>query len=62
VLASYAFDGLFLDNCTVFQIANPLPSVHAEMIAALQRVLIALRQEFPTRSSLATAAKVGVAK
>jgi hypothetical protein len=47
VLASYAFDGLFLDNCTVFQIANPLPSVHAEMIAALQRVLIALRQEFP---------------
>jgi hypothetical protein len=47
VLLSYPYDGLFLDNCTVFNIATPIPSIHSEMIQALQGVLLKLRQEFP---------------
>jgi hypothetical protein len=47
VLHSYPYGGLFLDNCTIFPIAHPLPSVRSEMREALQRVLLRLRDEFP---------------
>lgn len=43
----YPYDGLFLDNCTVFNIAAPLPTVRATMIDALNQVLIKLRQRLP---------------
>ncbi len=46
-LQSYPYNGLFLDNCTVFEKANPLPAVKAEMRQALQNVLMRLRQEYP---------------
>ena len=47
-LESYRyFDGLFLDNCTVFEIAHPIPEVKAEMRQALQTTLLRLRQTFP---------------
>jgi hypothetical protein len=36
VMLSYRYDGFFLDNCTVFAIATPIPSIHSEMIRALQ--------------------------
>ncbi len=48
-LESYPYDGLFLDQCTVFGIANPLESVRAEMRQALQDALLALRNAFPTK-------------
>lgn len=47
VLRSYPYDGLFLDNCTVFPIADPAPSVRSEMRESLQAVLLKLRMEFP---------------
>ncbi|MHB8453965.1 MAG: hypothetical protein ACYDDO_04545 [Acidiferrobacterales bacterium] len=46
-LASYPYDGLFLDQCTVFVKAYPFPQVRQEMRAALQATLTALRMEFP---------------
>src|SRR5207247_1377934 len=46
-LQSYPYDGLFLDQCTVFEKAHPLPGVRAEMRQALQITLQRLRQEFP---------------
>lgn len=46
-LNSYPFDGLFLDQCTVFFKASPIPHVRQEMRAALQTTLIRLRNEFP---------------
>ena len=47
VLGSYDFDGLFLDNCTVFPIAHPDDTVRSQMRQALQVVLLKLRAEFP---------------
>jgi hypothetical protein len=47
VLRSYPYDGLFLDNCTIFPIAHPMPSIRAEMREALQAVLLKLRRQFP---------------
>ena len=47
VLKSYPYEGLFLDNCTVFPIASPIEAVRTEMRAALQAILIKLRAEFP---------------
>ena len=47
-LKSYPYQGLFLDNCTVYNIASPIVSVREEMKASLQRVLLALRRIFPT--------------
>lgn len=46
-LASYPYDGLYLDNCSVFRITHPLPSVRSEMLASLQKALLQLRAEFP---------------
>jgi hypothetical protein len=46
-LASYPYDGLFMDHCTIFNIASPVPSVKEEMRVALQETLLILRKEFP---------------
>jgi hypothetical protein len=46
-LHSYPYDGLFLDQCTVFEKAHPDPRVKAEMRQALQIPLLRIRQEFP---------------
>lgn len=47
-LRSYPYDGLFLDDCTVFDIAHPSPMVREEMRDALQTTLLRLRKEFPS--------------
>lgn len=49
VLNSYPYDGLFLDNCTVFPICHPDEGVRAEMRQALQNTLTILRKEFSTQ-------------
>lgn len=46
-LQSYPYDGLFLDQCTVYEKAHPFPGVKAEMRQAVQITLLRLRQEFP---------------
>lgn len=46
-LASYPYDGLFLDQCTVYDKAHPLPSVRLEMRQALQETILQLRKEVP---------------
>lgn len=46
-LQSYPYDGLYLDQCTVFEIAHLLPAVKAEMRQSLQVTLLRLRREFP---------------
>lgn len=46
-LASYPYDGLFLDDCTVFDIAHPSVLVRSEMREALQATLLRLRKAFP---------------
>ena len=46
-LESYPYDGLFLDQCSVFEKAHPFPHVKAEMRQALQLTLLRLRQEYP---------------
>ena len=46
-LESYPYDGLFLDQCSVFEKALPFPNVKAEMRQALQLTLLRLRQEYP---------------
>lgn len=46
-LASYPYDGLYLDNCSVFRVAHPLPSVRTEMLESLQAALHQLRREYP---------------
>lgn len=47
VMASYPYDGLYLDQCTIYMIASLIPSVRNEMHIALQEALLALRREFP---------------
>jgi hypothetical protein len=47
VLRSYPYAGLFLDNCTVYDKAHPLPSVREDMRRALQQALLVLRGEHP---------------
>jgi len=46
-LQSYPYNGLFLDQCTVFEKAHLLATVKAEMRQALQVTLLRLRREFP---------------
>ena len=46
-LASYPYDGLFLDQCTVFFKASPLPWVREEMLVALRETLLELRKAHP---------------
>jgi hypothetical protein len=45
---SYPYDGLFLDNCTVFSIAHPVEGVRAEMRQALQDTITMVHKEFPS--------------
>ena len=47
VMRSYPYDGLFLDNCTVFTAHHPYPWVRGQIREALQDALIELRQMFP---------------
>ncbi len=46
-LASYPYDGLFLDQCTVFTKAAPLPWERKEMLEALRETLLELRKRHP---------------
>lgn len=46
-LRSYPYEGLFLDQCTVYEKSHPFPGVRAQMRQALQITLLRLRQEFP---------------
>jgi hypothetical protein len=46
-LDAYEYDGLFLDQCTIFPLSHPLPAIREEMAASLQRTLIRLRQALP---------------
>lgn len=46
-LESYPYDGLFLDQCSVFEITHPIPSVKTAMRQALQSTLLRLREEYP---------------
>ncbi|MBE1427378.1 hypothetical protein H4684_004072 [Desulfomicrobium macestii] len=46
-LSAYPYDGLFLDQCSVFVKSNPFPGVRDEMRRAIQDVLLQLRKEFP---------------
>lgn len=46
-LKSYPYDGLFLDQCTVFQVSHPIQEIRKEMLDALQATLLRLRSEMP---------------
>lgn len=46
-LQSYPYDGLYLDQCTIFNIASVLPSIRLEMLNALNTTLDKLRIRFP---------------
>jgi hypothetical protein len=46
-LLSYPYNGLFLDQLTVFLKSHPNPFVRLEMREALKHVVIKLRKEFP---------------
>jgi hypothetical protein len=46
-LAAYPFQGLFLDNCTIYRIADPRTGVREEMRAALAESLVQLRAALP---------------
>ncbi len=48
-LKSYPYDGLFLDQCSIFQISHPERLVRAEMQSALQKTLTELRKLFPDK-------------
>lgn len=49
VLNSYPYDGLYLDNCTIYTKAHPSPLVRSELSSALQSTLLRLRTEFPDK-------------
>ena len=46
-LAAYPYDGLFLDQCTVYTRASLSPLARAEMRSALQATLLRLRRGHP---------------
>ena len=48
-LESYPYEGLFLDQCTVYTKAALLPQVRMEMMIGLEQTLIRLREKFPTK-------------
>jgi len=48
-LLSYPYDGLFLDQCTIYVKAHPAPWVRKEMEIALQSTILKLRKEFPDK-------------
>lgn len=47
VMRSYPYDGLYLDNCTVFMAHHPSPWVRDELRDALQQTLLDLRDRHP---------------
>lgn len=49
VLNSYPYDGLYLDNCTIYTKAHPSALVRSELSSALQSTLLRLRTEFPDK-------------
>lgn len=46
-LSSYPYDGLYLDQCTVYERAHPFPNVRREMRDALQSTLAQVRAQHP---------------
>jgi len=46
-LNSYGYDGLFLDQCTIFPISNPFHRAREDMRRSLQKTLLELRRELP---------------
>ena len=48
LMASDKFDGLYLDQCTVYARAAPMPNVRAEMVEALSGTLDQLRRRMPS--------------
>lgn len=48
-LSAYPYDGLFLDQCSVFMKSSPFPKVREEMRMAIQDTLLELRKEFPNK-------------
>lgn len=48
VFNSYPYNGLFLDQCTVYSNAHPDEGVRAEMRQALQHTITMVRKEFPS--------------
>ena len=46
-LASYPFDGIFLDQLTVYFKSHPSPFARKEMLEALRDAVLKLRREFP---------------
>ena len=48
-LESYPYEGLFLDQCTVYAKAALLPQARAEMMIGLEQTLIRLRERFPDK-------------
>lgn len=53
VLEAYRFDGLFLDQCTVFARAALTPGADAKQKAGLQKALVALRESWPDKIFIA---------
>ena len=48
-LASYPYEGLFLDQCTIFRKSHPSRQEKVKMEVALQKALVELRKEFPNK-------------
>ncbi|MFY0610411.1 MAG: hypothetical protein JXQ99_02700 [Hyphomicrobiaceae bacterium] len=48
-LESYPYDGLFLDQCSVFSVHHPLKSVRNEMLQHLRETLLELRKRHPNK-------------
>lgn len=48
-LASYPYQGLFLDNCTVYPIAHPDPAVREAMLDALAQAVLHVRAAIPDK-------------
>lgn len=47
IMASYPYDGIFFDNCTVYPSAHPSPLVRQQMLDALQSTILEIRSAFP---------------
>lgn len=47
VMDSYPYDGLLLDQCTIYRAAHPDASVREEMLAALREAILKVRQALP---------------
>lgn len=47
VMASYPYDGLLLDQCTIYRAAHPDQSVRDEMLQALRETILKLRAAMP---------------